>query len=68
MAFKNECVIRNRFSSLPVSSFYVVGYKSFKQGFGINKLQEVWLIDYSFQSYSSKDFVVLHFWNDTSIL
>lgn len=62
MAFKNECAIRNRFSSLIVSSFYVVGCESFKQGFGINKLREVWLIDYnkySFQFYSTKDFAVL---------
>lgn len=61
MAFKNECAVRNKFFSLIVSSFYVVGCKSFKQGFGVNKSWEVWSIDYSkynFQSYSSKDFVV----------
>lgn len=49
------------FSSLIVSLFYVVGYKWFKQGFGISKLWKDWLIDYSkysFQSYSSKGFVV----------
>lgn len=41
-----------------MSSFFVVDCKSFKQELGINKLQEV-LTEYSFQSYSSKDFAVL---------